>query len=93
MVDANNVASNDSNATDGSGEKIELTMMNRFLRTSTDGAVIARIEMLEEFKRKHPNVVISEESLQDPTYKTKIKTLAAGRASACTRASVRIDGI
>lgn len=75
---ANNVASNDSNATDGSGEKIELTMMNRFLRTSTDGAVIARIEMLEEFKRKHPNVVISEESLQDPTYKTKIKTLAAG---------------
>lgn len=69
---------NDGNVSEGSGETVELTFMNRFLRTSTDGAVVARIQMLEKFQQENPHVVISEESLQDPTYKTKIKTLAAG---------------
>jgi len=62
----------------GSAGPIKLTLGDRLLETSTDGSVIAHRQMIEEFKKEHPNVEISEESLQDATYKTKIKTLAAG---------------
>jgi len=61
-----------------SDEKITLTFANRLLETSTDGSVISHRQMIDEFVKENPNVEISEESLQDPTYKTKIKTLAAG---------------
>ncbi|WP_274652096.1 extracellular solute-binding protein [Paenibacillus humicola] len=68
----------DSGSNGGSAPSIKLTLEDRLLETSTEGAVIAHRKMIDEFKKEHPNVEISEESLQDATYKTKIKTLAAG---------------
>lgn len=62
----------------GSATTIKLTLFDRFLETESDGSVIAHRQMIEEFKKEHPNVEIVEESLQDATYKTKIKALAAG---------------
>jgi raffinose/stachyose/melibiose transport system substrate-binding protein len=73
-------ASGGSSAGAGSSTTtIKLTLFDRFLETDADGSVIAHRQMIEEFKKEHPNVEISEESLQDATYKTKIKALAAGQ--------------
>ncbi|MBB6730679.1 ABC transporter substrate-binding protein [Cohnella zeiphila] len=80
-------AGSDGNASQGGGSDsgqasskpaVKLTLEDRLLETSTDGSVIAHRQMIDEFKKENPNVEISEESLQDATYKTKIKTLAAG---------------
>jgi raffinose/stachyose/melibiose transport system substrate-binding protein len=71
-------SSSADSAQGSSNQTIKLTMEDRLLETSTDGSVIAHRKMIDEFKKEHPNVEISEESLQDATYKTKIKTLAAG---------------
>ena len=62
----------------GSAPTVKLTLGDRLLENSTEGSVIARRQMIDEFKKEHPNIEIVEESLQDATYKTKIKTLAAG---------------
>jgi raffinose/stachyose/melibiose transport system substrate-binding protein len=67
-----------SPASSSSSSKIKLTMTDSFSTTSTQAVDLVHRQLIEQFKKDNPNIDLSEDTLDNASLKTKIKTLAAG---------------
>lgn len=74
----NNAAPSGKSAAGSGGSTIELTLADSWTPTSTQAVDVVRRKLIDEFKAENPNVKISEDTLDNASLKTKIKTLAAG---------------
>lgn len=57
-------------------EPIELTVWN--IATQADAYYSAWVEAVEEFEKTYPNIQLNVETFENESYKTKVKTAAAG---------------
>jgi raffinose/stachyose/melibiose transport system substrate-binding protein len=79
---ANSASKDDTASNTASGSdtspKIKLTLADSWTTTSTQAVDVVHRQLIDQYKKDHPNVEISEDILDNASLKTKIKTLAAG---------------
>ena len=61
-------------------EKVEITLLDQYPVAGTDAVIAPFNKVLQDFKKRHPNITVKDEALSGDgsDYTTKIKTLAAG---------------
>jgi raffinose/stachyose/melibiose transport system substrate-binding protein len=68
----------DNSAAHSQSAKIKLTLTDSWTATSTQAIDVVHRELIDQFIKENPQIELSEDTLDNASLKSKIKTLAAG---------------